>query len=153
MLAPSRPVNAMVATSIINKRRCQVGLWQSRPLLINIYVNIQTTKRVNNGWLIRRHLAFAVANCVLNWRFAVAAATGFQRVPQYDGKTFFFHTTPTNRDLRKKAVYFPARSLHCIALQVITLHVIAFHVMHCIWLSPATYLILCLRNHWWIILK
>ena len=42
------------------------------------------------------------------------AATGYRRGPQHDGKCsfyfncYFFHTTPTNRDLRQKAVYFPA---------------------------------------------
>ena len=38
MLAPSRPGNTMVATSIINKRWCQVDLptGQLRPLLINV---------------------------------------------------------------------------------------------------------------------
>ena len=69
-------------------------------------------------WLGRRHLAFAVANCVLNLRFAAAlleAATDFWRGPQYDGKCsfffncYFFHTTPTNQDLREKTVYFPSR--------------------------------------------
>ena len=38
---------------------------------------------------------------------------------QYGGKCsfyfncYFFHTTPTNRDLREKAVYFPLPLLHC----------------------------------------
>ena len=82
---------------------------------------IQSTK----AWLGRRHLAFAVANCVLNLLFAAAlldaasmaeAATGCWRGQQYDGKCsfyfncYFFCTTPTNRDLREKAVYFPARA-------------------------------------------
>ena len=69
-------------------------------------------------WLGRRHLAFAIANCVLNLRFAAAlldaAVTGCWRGLQYDGKcsfyfNYFFRTTPTNRDLREKAVYFPSR--------------------------------------------
>ena len=69
-------------------------------------------------WLGRCHLAFAVANCVLNLRFAAAlldaAPMGCWGGPQYDGKwsfyvnCYFFRTTPTNRDLREKAVYFPA---------------------------------------------
>ena len=38
------------------------------------------------------------------------------RGPQYDGKCYFyfkcyfFRTTPTNRDLREKSVYFPPRT-------------------------------------------
>ena len=79
----------------------------------------------------RRHLAFAVANCALNPRFAAvtvgscgdswklrrqleAAATAGS-CDGYDGKCSFyfncsfFRTTPTNRDLREKAVYFPPR--------------------------------------------
>ena len=41
---------------------------------------------------------------------------GCRRDPQYDGKCsfyfncYFFGTTPTNQDLRQKAVYFPALS-------------------------------------------
>ena len=70
-------------------------------------------------WHERRHLAFAVANCVFNLRFAAAlfdAAADRWRGPLYDGKCsfyfkcYFFRTTPTNRDLREKAVYFPPRT-------------------------------------------
>ena len=90
-----------------NKRWLQVDMPRSRPLLINVYVNIQMTM----VWLGRCHLSFAVANCVLNLRFA--AALDCWRGPQYDGKccfyfNYFFHTTPTNQDLREKAVYFPS---------------------------------------------
>ena len=53
-------------------------------------------------WMLRRRLE---------------AATGCRRGPQYDGKCSFylncnfFRTSPTNRDLREKAVYFPSRSV------------------------------------------
>ena len=81
-------------------------------------------------WLGRCHHAFAVANCVFNLRFAAAlldhvrkkymrrrleAATDCWQGPQYDRKCsfyfncYFFRTTPTNRDLIEKAVYFPPR--------------------------------------------
>ena len=48
-------------------------------------------------------------------RWLLEAAAGCWRGPQYDGKCsfyfncYFFRTTPTNRDLRQKAVYFPSR--------------------------------------------
>ena len=66
-------------------------------------------------WLGRRHLAFAVANCVLNLRFAVALLDAAVTAGSCDGKCsfyfncYFFRTTPTNRDLREKSVYFPSR--------------------------------------------
>ena len=52
------------------------------------------------------------------------------RGPQDDGKCsfyfkcYFFRTTPTNRDLREKAVYFPpqARSLCCLSMLFFLLH-------------------------------
>ena len=53
-----------------------------------------------NCWTLRRRLE---------------AATCCRRGPQYDGKCsfyfncYFFPTSPTNRDLREKAVYFPPR--------------------------------------------
>ena len=56
MLAPSQ--HATVATSI-NKRLCQ-HTDNKLPILSTMV------------WLGRRHLAFAVANCVLNLRFAAA---------------------------------------------------------------------------------
>ena len=58
-------------------------------------------------WTLRRWLE-AAADC---WRG-----------PQHDGKCsfyfkcYFFHTTPTNRDLREKAVYFPPWSPRFIPL-------------------------------------
>ena len=47
-------------------------------------------------------------------RQLLEAVTGCRQSPQYDGKCpfyfdYFFRTTPTNRDLRQKDVYFPAR--------------------------------------------
>ena len=83
----------------------------------------------------RCHLAFAVANCVLNWRFAVdcsdcwklrqllEAATGCRWGPQYDGKcsfyfNYFFRTPPANRDVRQKAVYFLSRPLGMVARNI-----------------------------------
>ena len=58
-------------TSVINKHWSQVKppTPRSRPLFINVHVNIQSTR----AGLERRHLAFAVANCLLNRRFARAA--------------------------------------------------------------------------------
>ena len=83
MLSPSRPTNSMVATSI-NKQYSQQG---------------------RAG---RRHLAFAVANCVLNRRFAAAtigSCGGLPERPEIWGKMLFlfnchfFCSTSTNRDL------------------------------------------------------
>ena len=51
-------------------------------------------------------------------RRLLEAATDCQQGPQYDGKCsfyfncYFFPYTPTNRDLRQKAVYFPAWGPH-----------------------------------------
>ena len=66
-------------------------------------------------WLEKRHLAFAVANCVFNLRFAAATAgscVGLLVMPAIWRKMlflvcYFFRTTPTNWDLREEAVYFP----------------------------------------------
>ena len=60
-----------------NKRWHQVDRPRSRPLLINV---CQHSVDTDDGspiqstmvWLGRRHLAFAVANCVLNLRFSAA---------------------------------------------------------------------------------
>ena len=82
MLVPSRPANATVATSIINKHWCQVDPptpW-SWPLLINVYVNIQSTIQSTRPGLGRHHLAFAVANCLLNRRFATATGWKLRRL-------------------------------------------------------------------------
>ena len=96
-----RPANATVVTSIN---------------LINVYVNIQTMNRQAS----RHHLAFAVANCALNPRFSavtVGSCDGLLARPAIWRKMlflfncYFFRTTPTNRDLREKAVYFPPRWL------------------------------------------
>ena len=94
MLAPSQPANVTVTTCIINKRWRHVNppTQQSRHLLINVgtsrpanatvatsinkrlcqhTVNKSTIQSTRAG-LGRCHLAFAVANCVLNRRFAMA---------------------------------------------------------------------------------
>ena len=128
MLAPSQLVKATVAISI-NKRLC----WHTADIS-----TIQSTWAEAAG-LGRCHLVFAVANCLLIGRFATVtvgsygdcwklrrlleAATGCQQGQQYDGKfsfyfnCYFFHTTPTNQDLRQKAVYFPAWSRWCILVR------------------------------------
>ena len=103
---------SMVTTSI-NKHLCQHT------------VNTDDNSAIQSTmvWLGRRHLAFAVANGVLNRRFSVATVgrcgDGWKlrcccrRGPQYDGKCpfylncYFLRTSPKNRDLREKAVYFP----------------------------------------------
>ena len=105
MLVPSRLANATVATSI-NKRLCQHT------------VNEPTIQSTRAG-LGRCDLAFAVINCVLNRRFAAATVGSCDGLPERPTiwlkmlflfwLCFFFCTTPTNRDLRQKAVYFPAR--------------------------------------------
>ena len=83
--------------------------------LINLYVNIQTTNP--RAW--KTPSCIAVANCVLNRRFAAAAPGSCDGLPAtrwYDGKCslyfncYFFRTTTTNWDLREKAVYFPPRA-------------------------------------------
>ena len=109
---PSITINVATSTinvaTYINKCLCQHG--DEKSLIESTMV-----------WLGRCHLAFAVANCVLNLRFAAAllqvccGTVGRWRGPQYDGKCsfyfncYFFRKTPTNRDLREKAVYFPPR--------------------------------------------
>ena len=114
---PSWLVNATFATSI-NKRLCHDTATES---------TIQWTR----AGLGRHHVAFAVANSLLNLRFATAtvgsysvcwkprrlleAATGCRQGPQYDGKcsfyfNYFFCTTPINWNLRQKAIYFPAQA-------------------------------------------
>ena len=91
-VAPSRPANATVTTSINKRLSIRAGLG-------------------------RLHLAFAVANCVLNWRFSAATVGSCDGLPARPAIwwkmlflfNYFFCTTPTNWDLRQKAVYFPAR--------------------------------------------
>ena len=48
---------------------------------------------------------------------------GYRQGPQYDRKcsfqlNYFFRTTPVNRDLRQKAVYFPAQTLVTVGLSI-----------------------------------
>ena len=120
MSAPSQLANTTVATSIT------INVAPSRHATVATSINKCFCQHTDNKspmqstmvWLGRCHLAFA--DCVLNLRFAAslmdAAATGCWRGPQYDGKCsfyfncYFFRTTPTNRDLREKAVYFPSRN-------------------------------------------
>ena len=109
MLAPSQLVNATVVTTI-SKRLCQHTADE---------LMIQSTR----AGLGRRHLAFAVANYLLNWRFAtgtVGSCGICWKLRRVAGKAcnmmenvlyiliVFFRTTPTNRDLRQKAVSFLA---------------------------------------------
>ena len=125
----SRLSNKTVASSItinvttsINKR--------SRLLLINIYVNIQSMQTTNRQYS-HNGVAWKTPSCICSCQWCIKlevfcgncwmlrrrleAATGCWRGPQYDGKCsfylncYFFRTSPTNRDLREKAVYFPPR--------------------------------------------
>ena len=119
MVATSITINVVTSTikvtttvvTSINKRLCQHA--DDKSLIESTMV-----------WHERRHLAFAVANCVFNlsllrhcWtmRRWLEAAADCWRGQLYDGKCsfyfncYFFRTTPTNRDLREKAVYFPPR--------------------------------------------
>ena len=72
MLVPSRPTNAIVTTSIINKRWRQINppMARSQPLLMNVYVNIQTRnwRSVNKGRAWKT--PSCICNCLLNRRFA-----------------------------------------------------------------------------------
>ena len=122
MLAPSRPANATVVTSIINKRWRRVDLPtpRARPLLINV---CQHTINKARAWKMPSCICSSQLCiksefcCGICWKLQrlLEAATGCQRGPQYDRKCsfyfncYFFCTTPTNRDLRQKAVYFPAQ--------------------------------------------
>ena len=64
-----------------------------------------------SGW---SWFQFSIPDC---WKLRrlLEAVTGCWEGPQCDGKCsfyfncYFFRTTPTNRDIRQKAVYFPAR--------------------------------------------
>ena len=89
-----------------------------------------TTTRIG-----RRHLAFAVANCVLNRRFAavtVGSNGDCGKLRRIAGEAhnvtknalsilivLFFCTTPTNLDLRQKVVYFPVWVVHTILTRVV----------------------------------
>ena len=114
-----------------NKRWHQVDRPRSRPLLINVCQHAVDTDdgsliQSTMVWLGRRHLAFAVANCVLNlrlsaatvgrcddgWKLRRVAGEGVDGKCSFYFNSYFFRTTPTNRDLRQKAVYFPPRLQH-----------------------------------------
>ena len=112
-------------TTSINKRP------RSWPLLINVYVNRRRIgDTVNNGvawkmpssicscqWCIKSKVF--CGNCWM-LRQRLEAAMGCRWGPQYDGKCsfysncYFFRTSPINRDLREKAVYFPPRPIGVI---------------------------------------
>ena len=111
MLAPSQPANVTVTTSIINKcwRQVNPPMRWSQPLLINVCQHTvdESTIQSTRAGLGRHHLAFAVANCLWNQRFATAtvgscgdcwklwrlleATTSCQWGPQYDRKCSLFY--------------------------------------------------------------
>ena len=72
--------------------------WKTPSCICSCQWRIKSEVFCGNCWMLRRRLE---------------AATGCRRGPQYDGKCsfylncYFFRTSPTNRDLREKAVYFP----------------------------------------------
>ena len=69
-----------VATSIIYNRWHQVDppMRRSQPLLINVcqHTDDESTIQSTTAAIGRRHLAFTVANCVLNRRFGVVTVGG-----------------------------------------------------------------------------
>ena len=109
-MAPSRPANATVATSINKclstyRRRIDDTVnkgkdWKTPSCICSCQLCIKLEVCCGNCWKLRQLLE---------------AAMGCWRGLQYDGKCsfyfncYFFRTPPTNRDLRQKAVYFPAR--------------------------------------------
>ena len=74
--------------------------WKTPSCICSCQWCIKSEVFCGNCWVLRRRLG---------------AATGCWRGPQYDGKCsfylncYFFRTSPTNQDLREKAVYFPPR--------------------------------------------
>ena len=72
--------------------------WKTPSCICSCQWCIKSKVFCSNCWMLRRRLG---------------AATGCRRGQQYDGKCsfylncYFFRTSPTNRDLREKAVYFP----------------------------------------------
>ena len=102
-----------------------------------MFLNIQTTNQrysqveSTRTGIGRHHLAFADDNCVLNRRFAavtVGSCDGLPARPTGHNMmanalslliVIVLNTTPKNRELRQKAVYFPAQSAgtdvnHCM---------------------------------------
>ena len=74
--------------------------WKTPSCICSCQWCIKSEVFCGNCWMLRRRLE---------------AATGCRRGPQYDGicsfylNCYFFRTSPTNRDLREKAFYFPPR--------------------------------------------
>ena len=74
--------------------------WKTPSCICSCQWCIKSEVFCGNCWMLRRRLE---------------AATCCRRGLQYDGKCsfylncYFFRTSPTNRDLREKAVYFPPR--------------------------------------------
>ena len=122
MLVSCRPANPTVTTSI-NKCWCQVDSSTS----VNVYVNIQPANRQYSLQGRAWKMPSCICSCQLfiksevcygdcwKLRHLLEAAMGCRQGPQYDRKCFFyfnyyfFCTTPTNQDIRQKAVHFPAR--------------------------------------------
>ena len=93
--------------STYNRYRRRIGdtvnngvAWKTPSCICSCQWCIKSEVFCSNCWMLRRRLE---------------AATGCRQGPQYDGKCsfylncYFFCTSPTNRDLREKAVYFPPR--------------------------------------------
>ena len=111
IVAPSITINVVtrtinVATTIatsINKRSCQHADDKSL---------IQWCGMKDAILHLQLPIVYLIWGFLRRW---LEAATGCWRGLQYDGKCFFylncyfFRTSPTNRDLREKAVYFPPR--------------------------------------------
>ena len=80
-----------------------------------------TVGSYGDSWKLRRQLE---------------AATGCWRGQHYDGKcsfyfnSYFFRTTPTNRDLREKAVYFPPWMSLCLFEKSTRMSIISNSVTH-----------------------
>ena len=97
-------MRSLETTSADLETTSQFGTWkrmqESFQRLEQLLEVAATVGSYGNCWKLRRLLE---------------SATGCRRGPQYDGKcsfyfnSYFFRTTPTNRDLRQKAVYFPPR--------------------------------------------
>ena len=104
-------------------------------------------------WTLRRRLE-AAADC---WRS-----------PQYDGKCsfyftcYFFRTTPTNQDLREKAVYFPPRfpkfkwismvfQMNAISMKL-NFTSILVGILHLGWLTMVTIFFCFFCRRWFLLL-
>ena len=118
MVATSITINVVTSTinvaTSINKRlstcRLQIADSQQWCGLKDAILHLQLPI-VYLIWCLLRHCR--------TLRRRLEAAADCWRGPQYDWKCslyfkcYFFRTTPTNRDLREKAVYFPPRVATC----------------------------------------